>query len=140
MGKHKTPRIKVAVPEDALRDLQELAAEAGVPVSTLAAKVIRAWLRESGDRVARELWDRSRAAREAREAYLRMIGQLSRIGGNLNQIARWCNIERRVDERVWEEISRIREAIAEIARDWRPAAVIAEIRAEEEEGDVDNAG
>lgn len=139
MGKHKTPRIKVAIPEDVLRDLKDLADEAGVPVSSLAARIIRAWLKESGDRVARELWDRSRSAREAREAYLRLIGALNRIGGNLNQIARWVNVQREVDRAAWEEISRIREAMAHIARDWRPAVVLEAIRAEEEEGDADNA-
>ena len=140
MGKHKTPRIKVAIPEDVLCDLKDLADEAGVPVSTLAARIIRAWLKESGDKVARELWDRSRAAQEAQEAYLRLVGALNKIGSNLNQVARWVNVQRQVDEQVWREIERIREAMAHIARDWRPSAVLEAVRAEEEEGDADNAG
>ena len=139
MGKRKGRQVNMTLPESVYSDLAALAEEAGVPVATLASRIVQAWLHEGGDRVARELWDRSRAAREAREVYFRLIGALNRIGSNLNQVARWVNVQREVDRAVWEEIERIREAIARIAHDWRPAAVLAEIRGEEEK-DADNAG
>ncbi|WP_051949602.1 plasmid mobilization relaxosome protein MobC [Methylosinus sp. PW1] len=35
-----------------------------------------------------------RGAREEREALARILGELGKLGSNVNQIARWCNTDR----------------------------------------------
>jgi hypothetical protein len=43
--------------------------------------------------------------------YERLLYEINKIGNNLNQIARLCNIDKQVDIRVLEKLSRIEEML-----------------------------
>ncbi len=133
MGRHTKPKVTICIAPETKELLDELAAESGRPVSSIAALIVERWVREEGERVLGELWERSKPVREAREAYARLVGALGRIGNNLNQIALRLNRGDHLDDRVAEVLERIERAMAEIARIWRPAEVLRQVREEEDD-------
>ena len=132
MGKHRRPRVTVSLSEDVLELYRDLAEDAGVPVSQVMERVLTAWVREESGKVAAELWDRSRTAREVKESYARLVGALAKVGNNLNQIAWRLNRGDPLDDRVAEALEGIERAMAELVREWRPAEVLRQVRVEEE--------
>ena len=132
MGRHTKPKVTICITTEAKELLDELAAESGRPVSSIVALIVERWVREEGERVLGDLWERSRPVREAREAYARLVGALGKIGNNLNQIAWRLNRGDPLDDRVAQALEGIERAIVEIARVWRPAEVLRQVREAEE--------
>ena len=104
--------------------LTALADDLGVPVARVAEKVISAWVKEQGERAVREAFDRSEAARQVKEIYSRLIGQIAKIGNNLNQLARYTHTEGEITEEAVRALDGIWRELARIAQEWRPVEVL----------------
>ncbi len=132
MGRHKNPRVTISLEPQVLGELREMAREAGVPLARLISRIVRAWLYEDGERVGREIMDRARVTREARRAYLQMMGEIRRVGSNLNQVARHLNSGGEL-QKVWQALDRASLALAQMARTWTPSRVLRAIRGAEDD-------
>ena len=133
MGKHRRPRVTISLDEDVYWTFKVLADDLGEPASRVMERVLSSFVRDRFRKVARELVDHSRVMEEVREAYARLIGQVGRVGNNLNQIAWHLNAGGALDERVAVAVEGIERALVELVRAWHPSEVLRRVR---EEGDV----
>jgi IS5 family transposase len=88
--------ICAKIPDEVAEKLRRVAADSGVSVSELVRALIT-----------------SRPVKTAavKEAEREKLHQLHRIGNNLNQIARRCNVRRAVDRQALEALVRIEKEL-----------------------------
>lgn len=95
-------RIALRVSDDDLQIMEQMATDAGLSVGAF----LRALALGSAGARARK------RPSEEREALARILGEIGKLGSNVNQIARWCNTDRTAPQ--LREVELIRGDIAAI--------------------------
>ena len=90
-----TKRISIRLTPEAEEKLEELTRESGMKPSE----------------VVRELILNGKVAKCDCEEYRKILYHLSRIGNNINQIAKKANLEKELDEKILNELKKIKELL-----------------------------